>query len=435
MPHLAARWAFRLSLLTSSLVACGDSDSDRSVDVEANCDSLEECSIADAACQRAILEITACVRGDVTPPLPPIRVLARADLMRELVAGSEPSEPADAADSERAIERAFAALGLIAERVSLNDAAVAEQTDSVAAFYRTDRRDVTIISDTAMERGAAMNALSHELTHYLQDRSGQLSAARKADVSMDESVARRALAEGEAVVTSFRAYAAMQGEPASSVNWDAIWERIEGSITEATSASSSPLVAATNQLPYLISPPAIQLAWERGGRARVDQLFVSPPLTQLDWLRSDAGLGDTRAETLDCYPSLPPDGYQLVGFDSLGVAGVFALLGSQGAASLGAASRWRQDRMAIYTRDENVLAVWRIRLADERSAMQLASALDGLDAELTRSGAELLIRASAGPASSALLSASECPSRQEFSALAPSAQGMQSSLSRLHSLH
>ena len=43
------------------------------------------------------------------------------------------------------------------------------------------------------------------------------------------------------------------------------------------------------------------------------------------WLEGSFVLSS--AEDLDCYPALPPDGYELTAADSLGVAGLFALLG------------------------------------------------------------------------------------------------------------
>lgn len=423
----AARCYFGLSLLTCA--ACGDSGDERTVVVQELCDSIDSCSIRDEACQRAVLELTACVRGDDVPELPPIRTLSREELAREL-AESAAAELTPPSDTSRAIEQVFAALQLIAQATSLSDAAVAEQTGSTAAFYRRDEQDVTIISDAAMDPDQALNALSHELTHYLQDRAGQLEAASESSVTLDESVARRALTEGDAIVTSYRVGAAMRGLLPSELRWSALWNAFERSVAQSIEASAAPLVAAVSQLPYVIAAPTLELAWERGGRSFVNDIYEQPPLTQLDWVEGSLGL--TLAEPLDCYPALPPDGYKLIAADSLGVAGLFALLGSLDDASLSVASAWRQDRLVIYVQDgapEHVLAAWRIRFVDDARAAELESRLARLELDVTRSEAELLIRVAAGADTPVThLDARSCPTEDQFVAVIARSRDVEASL-------
>ena len=429
MPRIPALRCFLFSLLSGA--ACGAED-DRTVDIGGNeCASIEPCSITEEACQQAILELTACVRGDDARELPPIRTLSRAQLAAELSAQAEESAGSEMDEGTRAMELTFAELQLIAPATSLRDASVAEQAASVAAYYRREEKDITIISDAVMEQEPAMNVLSHELTHYLQDRVGQLRNASEA--TLDESVSLRALTEGDAVVTSYRTIAAMRGWSASQVRWDALWSELERSIVASTEASDSPLLAAATQLPYVISPPAIELAWERGGRAQVEQFYESPPLTQLDWLEGSTVF--TYAEPLDCFPALPPDGYELIAADSLGIAGVFALLSARelNSASLALAGRWRQDQLAVYVQraqaDEGtleVLAAWRIRFADSASASDLEHQLEILDLDVTRAGSELLIRVRSG--ADANLEASGCPTDEQFAAVPRRGRDVEASL-------
>ena len=421
--------------------ACG-SDPDRpSVVVNArDCDTLPECAIASSACQRGVLEITACVRGDDTPALPPIRTLTRQQLRAELsaqLAASATDMPDEAAQlSTASIEKALEALKLVAAQSSLTEAALDEQVSSIAAFYREQQQDITVISDATMDRGAAMNALAHEFTHYLQDEAGQLAVARKDNVSIDESLARRALAEGEAEVTSYRSSAQMLGYPPRNVRWNELFTRIESSIAAGTNASDSPLITALNQLPYAISPRAIEQAWEAGERFAVDALFDAPPLTQLDWLSGNPGSGRSIAERLDCQPPLPPDGFELVGTDSLGVAGLYAMLGTQGVASLETAKVWRKDVLAVYRAtdgdpsDPTVLAVWRVRFSDDTAAMRFAGSLAPLGLSLKRFGRELAISVSAAPdvAPMDAQALASCPSEAQLKAASPQSSAMHASI-------
>lgn len=403
----------------SMLLACGESD-ERRVRASTHCAPLDSCSITDEECQQAILGLTACVRGEDVPELPPIRTLSREEFAGELAESDDEEAPSsEATESGRAVELAFAELKLIAPRLTLSDGITAQQTSSVAAFYRPEEQDVTIISDAAMDPDEAMNTLAHELAHYLQDRAGQLERTRRTNVSLDESIARRALTEGDAVVTSYHVLAAMRGVAAIYVRWSAAWEAIENSIVRSTEDSESPLLVALTQLPYLIASPTLQLEWERGGRGYVDDVFDAPPVTQVDWVEGE--LTRTRAQELDCYPPLPPDGYELAAADSLGVAGLFALLGKRGMASLETASEWRQDRLAVYTRgtgDElEVLAAWRIRLESAASAADYEALLESLDLDVTRSDRELLIRASSGQSATLdSLPAETCPTQRQFAA-------------------
>jgi hypothetical protein len=382
------------------------------------------------------------VRDDETPPLPPIRTVYRSQLADELAANADDESSGTESDEvvarmqadNRAVEQAFVALRLVTGEMSLGEASVAEQASSVAAFYRDDVKDVTIVSDAAMDREQAMNVLAHEFTHYLQDRAGQLGVAREQNISLDETVARRSLVEGEAVVVSYRASAAMRGLSYRNVRWSSLWASLERSIAAATEASSSPLLAAANQLPYVVSPPVIESTWE-SSRAGVDALFDDPPPSVVDWLLpKDAS--QSRAEPLDCYPALPPDGYRLAFVETLGPAGAFAMLATQERASLDAVSEWRQDLLAIYVEassedgaEPNVLAMWRMRFADDQSARAFANILAPLGLAITTRGRELAIRVSReGDGALEALDVDACPSQTELAAMLPKRNSMPASV-------
>lgn len=407
----AVSCSFVFSLLLSA--ACGEDDDRRVAVVTSECTSLASCEITETACQRAVLDLTACVRGDAESKLPPIRMLSRADFAAELTEEQE----ADESIEMRAIEASLEALHLLGPATTLGDASVEQQASAIAAYYRRDEKDITIISDTSMEPDSAMNVLSHELTHYLQDRAGQLLST--SGVSLDEAVALRALTEGDALVTSLHFSAAARGVSPNRVSWDALWSQLEDSVVLDTEGSDSPLMAAAIRLPYLIASPMIQEAWAYGGRAQVDHFYDAPPRTELDWL--NGSFAYTLAEPLDCLPPLPPDGYELVTMDSFGVAGLFALLsaGELGQASIAATLGWRQDGLAVYVekaaadRDElAMLAAWRIRFDNAEAAESFERKLSVLELDVTRAKRELLIRVRHN--TDASLNATSCPSRAEL---------------------
>jgi hypothetical protein len=213
--------------------------------------------------------------------------------------------------------------------------------------------------------------------------------------------------------------------------------RIESNIADATNASDSPFLAALNQLPYALSPRAIEAIWESGGRARVDALYDHPPLTALDWLGDNPGAGSSRVEPLDCYPPLPPEGQRLLGTDSLGVTGLYALLGTRGGAALDAAGIWRKDVLALYhveasdPGDPQVLAVWRIRLRDEAAAMRVMGSIAPLGLSASRFGRELAISVSSDAAQAPPLGAAmlaSCPTASQLRAAYEGAANMHASL-------
>ena len=420
----------RVFAVANALNACASED--RRVVVEKHgCGSLDECAISNRACQTMILEITACVRGDDVPPLPPIRQITREQLREELRAETDSSlmDADEAAQlSNASLEKALEALRLLKVEGSLADANVDGQAANIAAFYRLDKKDITVISDTTMERLTAMNELAHEFTHYLQDRAGQLEMLTAYPGTVDKGMARRALVEGEATVTSYRVSAQMAGVRASDVRWSELFDSLEESIARSTNASKSPLVHATSMLLYGLGSRAIEQAWEQGGRASVDALFDEPPESALEWVADRYAAGYAGMQELECNPPLPPDGFELVGVDRFGLVGVYSLLGTQNSASLAVASDWRQDLLAVYraqaaavSGEPSVLAVWRIRFADQAAQTIFRARIAPLGLQLTASKNEVTISVSSDanlkPLNGAALA--ECPAYEELAANLP----------------
>jgi len=398
---------------------------------ELTCGTVAQCSIADSACQQALLQMTACVRGNVVPPLPPVRTLSREGLREESSVDSEP-----ATSTAGATSAALVALHLLAPTTTVARAADEEQASSTVAFYRTDVKDLTVVSDAITSLDDGMFALSHEFSHYLQDLHGQLRPAPAQDASIDELVAASALTEGEAVVTSYRVLFESMGVPASRVQWPSLVTSLEFQVAEEVDDSASPLIAAWAKLPYALSLRHIQSVWEDGGRTQVDQLFEDAPATALDWLNLATGDVGQNAEPLDCYPPAPPEGFELVNLESLGFTGVYAMFATQHTATLLSAGNWRGDALAVYRPQDPqgssppVLSVWRLRFKRERDASGFVRAIAPLELMVLRFGREVSISVSSDPelapiGPEALM---DCPSEQELSSALPKPTHMNAAL-------
>jgi hypothetical protein len=388
------------------------------------CGSVPTCSITNDLCQNSVLRVTACIRGDDMPELPSIRVITRAELREELK-DKDAEKPSRTSIATR---NALASLKLVAANTTLAEAQLAHQASSVAAFYRLDEKDVSIVSDGIEDQREAMTTLAHEFTHYLQDRAGQLDVVRGEHASTDQHLAREALTEGDAILTSLRAAVSMRGGRLASERWPEVIEALEQEVAKQSNAAKSPLVAAWNLLPYSLSLSALTGAWERGGHADINAYFDEPPSSALDWLNDGTGPNWHSRPELQCYPPLAPEGYELVGTDSLGLLGLYSLLSTEQRASVKAAADWRNDVLAIYAEkaDETadslrVQLVWRIAFADAASAERFADRIAATGLAITRKDAELTISASSDrerqPFSAEQLA--KCASREQLEAALP----------------
>jgi hypothetical protein len=161
-----------------------------------DCTVLPVCDIRRADCQNDVFRATVCAREQDGASLPPVRSISRQELEVEL--RRDLAEDPDGMPV--AWEAAFQLLGLIPNE-PLGDLLIESTLANVAAFYRDDTGQITVIEDSSLdwERGAWI--LSHEYVHALQDQAVDLSAfSRQWTASTDDSMAITALIEGEAML-------------------------------------------------------------------------------------------------------------------------------------------------------------------------------------------------------------------------------------------
>ncbi|HKP63071.1 MAG TPA: hypothetical protein VJV78_40320 [Polyangiales bacterium] len=415
-----ARLAFSLSVV--GVVGCADGgDFD---DTSLPCPPTQySCDITDEACAAGVLDLTACIRGDDVPELPKINRLTAREFGEQLRVEAEEDD-----NGPSPWDPVLVALGLLPAGKGLVEASIAEAVDSVAAFYDSETKEVSIITDAGSEDADArerMYLLSHEFTHLLQDRAHDLEKlSDEASSSTDRRLSLSMLVEGEAVVTSTRALLRLVRRSPDDFNFPNFFDTLDESLLEGVGQASAPLAAALQSMPYNVGGRYVAKLGERSGWDAVKKLYDTTPPTAADWLALDtAHPGDSRAEPLDCAPPLPPDGFELYDLDHFGAAGVLAMLASIDKTELELPGELAADAFALYVEQGDtdpararVIGVWRLRFRSAAASDRFYKLFEKRDIGLRRVGSELLIRVSSGSAST-LLQDSEleaCPSLEEL---------------------
>ena len=197
--------------------------------------SLESvCDIKRGACQRAIFDAAAEVRGQLTATMPPVQTITLQQFADMLAAQSGQD------DGEESVWNAL--LPLLTLRPagsSLSDAATEEQVDGVAAFYSTDPKGITVIDRGPSDPQDDVFVLAHEMVHALQDQEIGLESLLTQPRSLDSLVAIKALVEGEASVLGVGVLAKALQRPASTMNWSGVAESMQTGFFETASASDT----------------------------------------------------------------------------------------------------------------------------------------------------------------------------------------------------
>jgi hypothetical protein len=381
------------------------------------------CDIGQEDCAAGILDLTACVRGDEVPELPKINQLTGKQFGEQL---RREAEQDDVGPSPW--DPLLRALRLLPQGESSLDASIAQAVDSVAAFYDPETKEISVITDAGGENADPLDrmyVLSHEFTHFLQDRAHDLSQLdEQASASTDRQLALSMLVEGEAVVNSTRVVIRLMRHSADQFSFPRFFDALDESLLDSIRSAGSPLVASLQTLPYGVGGRYVAQVWDERGRGAVSKLFDAAPLTAADWLALDtAHPTASRSEPLDCAPPLAPPGFELYTLDHFGAAGVVAMLGSIDQLELDLPGELVDDAFALYVQEgaedpasAPVVGVWRLRFARAASSERFYQLFAGRGIGLRRAGSELLIRVSSDDAG-AILQGSEleaCPALEEL---------------------
>jgi hypothetical protein len=309
------------------------------------------------------------------------------------------------------MQQGLALLALLPRDQSFDEAYIEQAVESIAAYYSSRSRSITIIADSAENEDEATFTLAHEYVHALQDQREGLGALREKYVTeTDDETALSALIEGEATWLSIVTYrGAVHGQAPEEIDAARIFESSLAATLEDIESAGAPLINASELLPYALGGAGVAERFLRHGMSSVETLFQAPPRTLLAWVNAPAlrrVARDQLPEPLDCDAPSPPEGYDVTLDDRLGFGGLLALrvaLGQPAEEAYDAAAGWRGDLVRGYAAEDDpdsVAIAWRIRLqsasAAERFAQELREGAPTLAA--TALEREVLIAAASDPA-------------------------------------
>ena len=378
------RMSWIASALLLALPACGPAQ------------ELEPCNIATQSCQEDIYYALVRMRGDGYDPfagVPPINTVPIETYRMQLQEAAEarqraamekpcmlpdPDEPVPVVPWDFALQ----VLGLVEPKKPSCQASVDNQVSSVAAYYSSATRSVTVI-DRGQERDDFFDTglLLHELTHALQDR--ELSGAF-IDGTTDGTLAARALTEGEATFYQHLSHFEMNDDAPEDFDWHEGYTNnllggrfFLGSENDKGEPNEKSPYFGVRWFIYPLGARFLSDAWERGGNAAMRHAYATQPRHIAQFMtphdEEAEGVRAVLDPALACPVEPPGEGWERPGFDRFGALIVYAFFTASEIPDEVAwplAAGWDDDLIYVFfePEDEIVLVSWRIRLADEQAA-------------------------------------------------------------------
>jgi hypothetical protein len=225
------------------------------------------------------IEVTRLIASDA--PVPVWQVLADVAEIREL--GVEAQVPYELLSAEDLTERLeeeieeeesdalLVLLGAVSPDADLEQMLEELYSEQVSGYYDMEEKKFFVLEreeETAMERITT----AHELAHALQDQHFGLEEHEDAAETGDESLAFRALAEGDAMLTSY--LYADEHIPVIDL-WESMYQA--GSLEQDALDTSPLLIRETLLFPYAAGLQFVASLYETGGWEAVDGAYENPP--------------------------------------------------------------------------------------------------------------------------------------------------------------
>jgi hypothetical protein len=260
---------------------------------------LQLCDITAADCQESIYLGNVRVRGDGYDPfqgVPPIRTIGEEQFRAEMKAEAEQAAQNPAAQQPW-WDSALALLHLMPSATEVEQDAIDNRVEQVAAYYDPSTRKVTVIDhqqpQTDSTRLGNMITLAHELLHAIQDRELDLDINPK---TTDELFANKALIEGDA--TTYELLFALELEPRikqvypdplSYANklrsmFMADGPKLADDSDETNFASLGPPYMAAMYLVYPLGGIWVGEHYKQGGNSAVRHAYGKAPMRSLEYL-------------------------------------------------------------------------------------------------------------------------------------------------------
>jgi hypothetical protein len=299
------------------------------------------CDVREESCHESLLAVIACFRGG-DPELPRIDVISEEEYAQLVSALPD----AGAMDEEKQARFAYgmSLLKLAPTEESL-DGGVGDGDDDagavvgpdperdagsvdvsalvVARYFVEDRRIVVVDHGRPSDSPNALSILAHEMVHALQDEEHDLEGFfEESSGTLDESIARTAIVEGEATMYDVLTFAAMNGIPPGAIDWFSLYRGWQLDELAGAYLDDEPLRTALARYPFPFGGYYVTNEWLGGfGQRAVDDLFSSPLRSTLELLllgpleASEAAQAEMLREEL---VPVPPEGFELIAYDQLG---------------------------------------------------------------------------------------------------------------------
>lgn len=389
--------------LAVSLAACGEADDAPAPELGplpeysiAGCEELDHtsCDVREASCQERLLALTACIREDEVPPMPPVTVMSEAefgDYLRE----SNDDEPEPEVNH---LERALVGLDLVEVGALGRETVIADLVEKIGGVYRHDTDDVLIVDHgQSSDLDMSSSVLVHEFVHYLQDRQVDLDAFNDAhSPTSDAALAADALVEGEAELHQLRYYASALGLNPNIVNYPERFETMMAWSETYLLGEASPFTQIRSVFPYAWGGRYAAISWAFGGPDTLAQRFESPPTQTLTLMAAANGTIPDEVEAVALASPTAPEGWSLYSDDVGGAFLQFLYLMTR--TTVGEARElslaWRGDRLSIYAQEEpasDTAWVWRFAFENQTARDRMGTLTSGIFGRILVGDTELVL--------------------------------------------
>lgn len=361
------------------LAACGastESDPDTAIPLQPvpGCESIDPtpCDTQKSECQRRLLTLAACMRGDAPGELPPVTVMTQPEYTLYLQNKLAEQEPAPVPNH---YEVALTQLQLSVPGGLSGDAWIAQQVEFIWGFYRLDSKDIVLIDHGAsFDARQASSVLLHEFIHTLQDRSVDLQTLeREQGTSYDNFLAVDAMIEGEARFFQDRYGASILGLDPKSVDWPLHYQNSAERETASLFSRTSHYSESYDVFPYSWGARYVNIARQSGEAARLLPQYENPPTQTRSVMASTTSVVDD-VVTRELAALEPSAEWAEVDCGTLGAWGTFLTFAPLTSSEAGQALAldWRGDSFCVYANGDETLLSWRLDLDNEASAAALS---------------------------------------------------------------
>jgi len=224
-------------------------------------DGLSDAEL-DAYVARAMARVE-YLRGEEFDEEVPVEVISRDEFQRQREQNTTSNASYDAWN-----DQVWEALFVIGESQEANEQLRSATGQSTAGFYVPAEDHIRIITDSPENPTLDNTTLVHELTHALQDQSGDLGEQITATETQDAGLATDGVVEGEAN------YIEQRYVDRCGVEWECVETPSTG---EQPQQPPNLGILLTLLHPYSDGPVYIDWLRERGGWDAVDAAFEDPP--------------------------------------------------------------------------------------------------------------------------------------------------------------